>query len=144
MTRYRSYRDLDWVLLAITLAICAIGVLQIFSATHATKWHDAWWKQIVWVVVGTGLMWIVLSVDYHTLLGQVYLFYTVSIASLGLVLIVGRLVFGSRRWIRIFGASLQISEFVKLVIVLLVARYLSELRGDGIGPRDLLKLGGMW
>jgi rod shape determining protein RodA len=59
------------------------------------------------------------------------------------VLLVGRLVFGSKRWIRIFGASFQISEFVKLVIVLLVARYLSELRSDGIGPRDLLRLGGL-
>src|SRR5262245_47858068 len=143
MARYRSYRELDWTLLAVTLIICVIGVVQIFSATYATKWQGAWWKQILWMVVALGLMWIVMSIDYHTLLGQVPLLYVISVSSLVAVLAIGRLVFGSRRWIRIFGASFQISEFVKLVIILLVARYLSELKGEGISPRDLLKLGGL-
>ena len=49
---YRTVRDLDWPLLLITLAICAAGVLQIYSATHDTIWQDAWWKQIVWVAGG--------------------------------------------------------------------------------------------
>ncbi len=49
---YRTFRDLDWPLLVITLAICAAGVLQIYSATRDTIWHDAWWKQIVWVAGG--------------------------------------------------------------------------------------------
>jgi rod shape determining protein RodA len=56
---------------------------------------------------------------------------------------VGKLVFGSRRWIRIFGFNFQISEFVKLVIILLVAKYLSELKSDELGIGDLLKLGGL-
>ena len=34
MAEYRSLRDMDWALLLISLAICATGVLQIFSATH--------------------------------------------------------------------------------------------------------------
>jgi cell division protein FtsW (lipid II flippase) len=38
---------------------------------------------------------------------------------------------------------IQVSEFVKLVIVLLVARYLSELKGDQLELRDLLKLAGL-
>jgi rod shape determining protein RodA len=59
------------------------------------------------------------------------------------VLAVGRWVFGSRRWIRILGVNFQISEFVKLVIILVVARYVSELRSDEVTPRDLLKLGGL-
>ena len=59
------------------------------------------------------------------------------------VLAVGRLVFGSRRWIRILGFNFQISEFVKLVIILVVARYLSELKRDEVSIRDLFKLGGL-
>ena len=69
--------------------------------------------------------------------------YGLSIASLIAVLGVGRLVFGSRRWIRILGFNFQISEFVKLVIILMVARYLSELKSDRVRARDLLKLGGL-
>src|SRR6185295_5852601 len=59
------------------------------------------------------------------------------------VLLVGRLVFGSRRWIKFLGVNLQVSEFVKLVIILVVARYVSELSSEQIRPSDLLKLGGL-
>ena len=143
MARYCSFRDFDWPLLAVALVICALGVLQIYSATHDTRWQDAWWKQIIWIAIAMGLMWIASLIDYHTLLGQVPLMYGLSIASLIAVLGVGRLVFGSRRWIRILGFNFQISEFVKLVIILMVARYLSELKSDRVRPRDLLKLGGL-
>jgi rod shape determining protein RodA len=143
MSRYRSFRDLDWSLLVITLIICSLGILQIYSATQSTKWSDAWWKQAVWVVVAVGIMWIASSVDYHTLLGQVPILYGLSIAALLATFAFGKLVFGSRRWISIPGTgfNFQISEFVKLVIILLVARYLSELKREQVGWRDLLKLG---
>jgi len=142
MARYRSLRDLDWSLLIITLIICSLGILQIYSATHDTKWSDAWWKQGVWVVVAIGMMWVASSIDYHTLLGQVPILYGLAIAALLATFAFGKLVFGSRRWISIPGTgfNFQISEFVKLVIILLVARYLSELKRDEVGLRDLLKL----
>ncbi len=143
MARYRSFRDFDWPLLAVALIICALGVLQIYSATHDTRWQDAWWKQIIWIAIAMGLMWIASSIDYHTLLAQVPLMYGLSIGSLIAVLAVGRLVFGSRRWIHILGFNFQISEFVKLVIILMVAKYLSELKSDRVRARDLLKLGGL-
>jgi rod shape determining protein RodA len=143
MARYRSYRDLDWPLLLITLIICGLGVLQIYSATRDTHWEDAWWKQLIWIGIALALMWVVTSIDYHTLLGQIPLLYTLSVTALVGVLLAGRLVFGSKRWIRIMGVNLQVSEFVKLVIILVVARYVSELRSDEIKPRDLLKLGGL-
>jgi rod shape determining protein RodA len=141
MARYRSIRDLDWPLLAITLVICALGVLQIYSATRDTHWRDAWWKQILWVGIALGIMWVITSIDYHSLLGQVPILYGLSIAALLATFVFGKLVFGSRRWIRILGFNLQISEFVKLVIILVVARYLSELKTDQMRLRDLLRLG---
>jgi rod shape determining protein RodA len=145
VARYRSFRDLDWPLLIITLVISALGVLQIYSATHDTKWRDAWWKQMLWIVIGLGIMWVITSIDYHTLLGQVPVIYTVSILALLATFAVGEVVFHSRRWIRIPGSSfqIQISEFEKLVVILLVARYLSELKRDEVGMRDLLKLGAL-
>ncbi|MEP6962374.1 MAG: rod shape-determining protein RodA [Acidobacteriota bacterium] len=141
MPRYRSIRDFDWSLLAIALLISALGVLQIYSSTRDTKWQDAWWKQIIWIVLAMGLMWLVASVDYHTLLGQVPFFYVGSVGALLVTVAVGKKVFGSKRWITVAGVNFQISEFVKLVIILMVARYLSELKRDQIGIRDLLKIG---
>ncbi len=143
MARYRSFRDLDWPLFIISLVISMLGVMQIYSATHGTRWQSAWWKQIVWILIGLGLMWIATSVDYHTLLGQVPILYVLSVAGLLATVAVGKVVYSGRRWIPVFGFSFQISEFVKLVIILMVARYLSELKGDEVNARDLLKIGGL-
>ena len=134
---------MDWSLLGIALVICALGVLEIYSATHGTKFGDAWWKQIMWIGLGLGVMWLAASVDYHTVLGQVPILYTVAVTALLVTVTLGSRVFGSRRWISFLGVNFQISEFVKLVIILMVARYLSELKRDRIGIRDLLKLGGL-
>ena len=144
MTGYRSLRDLDWPLLLVTLSISALGVLQIYSATRETIWKDAWWKQIIWIAAGLLLMWVVTNIDYHTLLGQVYLLYGLSIVTLISVFLIGTKVFGSRRWIPVGGGfKLQVSEFVKLVIILLVARFMTELKRDDLDWRDLLKIGGL-
>ncbi len=75
MAHYRSIRDLDWPLLICTLIVCAMGVLQIYSATRGTKYDDAWWKQALWVLAGLLIMWIMAQIDYHSLLGQAYLLY---------------------------------------------------------------------
>ena len=78
------------------------------------------------------------------LLEHVPVFYVVSLVTLVVVLVLGRQVFGSRRWIPLPGGfTLQVSEFAKLVIVLLAARYLSELKSDRPDLRDLLKLGAL-
>ena len=68
MAHYRSIRDLDWPLLLNTLFICAVGILQIYSAAHDTVWYNAWWKQALYVIVGFVVMWMVARIDYHNLL----------------------------------------------------------------------------
>ncbi len=144
MARYLSVRDIDWPLMLITLLICAVGVLQIFSATRDTIWADAWWKQIIYVGGGLFLLWILLAIDYHTLLHYVALLYVTSVLALAGTFLIGRQVFGSRRWIPLAGGfRLQVSEFVKLVIILLVARYLTELKTEDLEIREMLKLAGL-
>ena len=141
---YRSLRDLDWPMIILTLAICGVGVLQIFSATHDTPvWDDAWWKQIIYICVGLVLLGFISRIDYHTLLGQAPVMYGLALAALLSTFAVGKMVFGSRRWIGFGSFHFQVSEFAKLVIVLLVARFLSELKTEQLELRDLLKLGGL-
>lgn len=144
MTRHFPLRDLDWTLLIITLLICGVGILQIFSATVGTVWQDAWWKQILYVVTGLLLMWIMTSVDYHWLMQRVAPMYVISVLMLLLTALIGRQAFGSRRWIPLAGGfHLQVSEFVKLVIILLVARFLTELKTENLEGREMLKLAGL-
>jgi rod shape determining protein RodA len=140
----RLFRGMDWYLLVLTLIICCLGVLQIFSATEGTKWQDAWWKQVVFVGGGLLLMWVVSQVDYHSLVARVFPLYAGILAMLVLTMVVGSRVFGSTRWIKVAGFTLQVSEFAKIVIVLLVARYFSDLRpGYELEWKDLAKIGGL-
>jgi rod shape determining protein RodA len=141
--RHLTPRDLDWTLLVISLVICGVGVLQIFSATRGTGWQDAWWKQIIYIFAGLILIWVTVAIDYHTLLRYVYVLYGLSVVGLAAVLVVGREAFGSRRWIPVAGSHLQVSEFVKLVIILLVARFLTDLKTEDLEARDMGKIAGL-
>jgi len=144
MNRHLTPRDMDWTLLAISLVICGVGVLQIYSATRSTVWQDAWWKQIIYVGAGLLLMWLAAVLDYHTLMHYVLWMYGLSVVSLLAVLLVGKTAFGSRRWIPVAGGfHLQVSEFVKLVIILLVARFLTELKTEDLEGRDMAKIAGL-
>ncbi len=142
MVTYRSIRELDWPLVIITFALCGLGVLQIYSATAATKWQDAWWKQIIWVVTGFAMMRAVAAIDYHALLGRVFYLYAGAVALLLITAFAGNKAFGSTRWIKVGGFTLQTSEFVKIVLVLLVARYLADLKADELDWKHLARLAG--
>ena len=145
MARTLAPRDIDWTLLIVVLLICGVGILQIYSATLGTDAHSAWWKQILYIVGGLVLMVMVVPSDYHGFLHHVPIMYiTGTVALLG-TLVIGAQAFGSRRWIPIWhtGIHLQVSEFVKLVIILLVARYLTDLRKDDLEVSEMLKLAGL-
>ena len=123
-------RDFDWAMLIVVLFICALGVLQIFSATHDTVWQGSWWKQMVYIAAGILLMWIATQIDYHALMtARLPALHRLRSAAASLVLVIGKRAFGSTRWIALpAGIHLQVSEFAKIVIILLVARFLTELR----------------
>ncbi|HUP05164.1 MAG TPA: rod shape-determining protein RodA [Bryobacteraceae bacterium] len=145
MARQFTFRDIDWVLVSIVLIICGVGVVQIFSATIDTDFHSAWWRQILYVACGLLLMYMAMSVDYHSLTHYVPWLYIAAVAALGGTALLGNTVFGSKRWIQIpgIGMRLQVSEFVKLVIILLVARYLTDLKRDELEIREMLILSGL-
>jgi len=139
-----SFRDFDWAMLTVVLVICGLGVVQIFSATHDTVWQGSWWKQIVYILAGMLLMWIATAVDYHALMQRVYPLYIASVVLLAAVLVIGKRAFGSTRWISLpAGIHLQVSEFAKIVIILLIGRFLTEIGTEVLHSRDLLKLAGM-
>jgi rod shape determining protein RodA len=144
MFQFTGLKDFDWTMFFVVIIICALGVLQIFSATHDTVWQGSWWKQVLFIAAGILLMLITTSFDYHSLMNRVYPLYIASVFLLIAVLVVGKRAFGSTRWIALpAGIHLQVSEFAKIAIVLLVARFLTELRTDVLELSDLLKLAGI-
>ena len=142
MSRYVSYRDFDWILLSFVLAICALGVFQIHSATEHTKFAGAHFRQVYWILAGVGAMFLVSLVNYQALLEQVHWMYFVSLASLIAVLLFGQKYLGARRWIKMpGGAHFQPSEWVKLILILAVAKYFADLQQRELSWPDFLKAG---
>jgi len=142
MSRYVSYRDFDWVLLGFVLVLCALGVLQIYSATEHTKFAGAHLKQIYWILAGVGAMFLVSLLNYQAMLEQVHWMYIASLASLIGVILFGQKYLGARRWIKLpGGAHFQPSEWVKLILILAVAKYFADLQQRELSWSDFLKAG---
>lgn len=134
-------QDFDWTLLAIVGAISTIGVLEIYSSTHASGMAGMQWRQMIWIAAGIAGMFLISRIDYHTLMDQAPAFYGFGILSLLVVLVIGYSRLGAKRWISIGGvANLQVSELMKLIIIIVLARYFSEVRTDRLTLRDLVKV----
>ena len=134
-------RDYDWWLLAILAAICAIGVIEIYSATHGSSLAGMQNKQLRWLLVGFVLMFALSRLDYHLILDQAPILYLIGIAALIAVLAFGHRRFGAQRWIPILGEFFQVSELVKLIIIIVLARFFAEVRTDELSLQDLIKAG---
>ena len=145
MIRHHSARDFDWVLLGITMAITILGLVEIYSATRNTPWQEAHLKQIMWIGLGLAFLWIFSAIDYNILIHHAPAFYAIAVALLLLILVIGTAVGGARRWLPMpGGATLQVSEFVKVVLVLLMARFFSGLHPETVSVKNLLKIAGLF
>ncbi|HUZ96147.1 MAG TPA: rod shape-determining protein RodA [Edaphobacter sp.] len=140
MRRLSSFRDFDWVLLGFVLVLSVISVLEIKSATLHTKFHGFDHKQIGFLATGLVLMFLISLIDYHRLLDIVHWAYGISIVALLAVLAFGTKVLGGRRWIKFPGGiHFQPSEWVKLVLILAIARYFWGLAGRELTWTDIAK-----
>src|SRR6266446_3974263 len=121
MKQGASINDYDWWLLATAFAICGIGVLEIWSATHASHLAGMHMHQMYWIALGVILMFLFSRVDYHTIMEQAPLLYLIAMVALVAVLAMGHTRFGAKRWLPILGGCLQVSELVKLIIIVVMA-----------------------
>ena len=116
--------------------------MEIRSATMHTKFAGSHLKQIYWVVAGVGMMFLMSLVNYQALLEQVHWFYIAAVASLVGVMVFGQRYLGARRWIKMPGGNhFQPSEWVKLILILAVAKYFAELHQRELAWSDFIKAG---
>src|SRR6202522_4729733 len=82
MSGRAQIKDFAWTLLAIVAAINLLGLLEIYSSTHASAMSGMHWKQLIWLGVGVVVMFIMSQIDYHTLLDQAPILYIAGVAGL--------------------------------------------------------------
>jgi rod shape determining protein RodA len=130
--------NIDWVLLGASLLLALIGVGMIFSATHLGRSPTLYLRQLA--LVGIGLLGLigVLTLDYRRLADRAPMMYFVAVLGLLYLLRFGHRVAGARRWFFFRGVPFQLSEVVKLVAALLLAKLFSESKKDSLGVGDIV------
>ncbi len=142
----RPIRHLDPVLLLSSLALAIVGVLMVYSATHASLIAQHLdpgiylKKQATFVALGTVVIMVTASFDYRFVKVYAGLIYGASLLLLILVRTpLGATVRGSQRWFQLFGFQLAPSELAKLALIAMLAAYVSELRSEERSLREVFR-----
>jgi rod shape determining protein RodA len=122
----RLWRNFDFVLLGTTILLIALGVAVIYSSTLGTPdLADCPYRQMIYTVVGLGIMFAVAAIDYRFLESFQKPIYIVTLALPAIVFIIGEITHGAQRWIGSKG-SVQPSELTKILIIVVLAKYLAD------------------
>ena len=126
----RLIENWDWVLLLLLFLIAAFSLLNLYSATYQIKamgGSQVFAKQFYWYLIGFAFFLLMTTFDYSILKQLAYPLYIIAIGLLIFVLVKGKMVSGSQRWIALGPVSFQVSEFAKIAVVLVLAKYFSVL-----------------
>ncbi len=137
-------RDFDPILLLAALARVALGTLLIYSGSlnrfgppDGLDFSHPVVRQATFASVGLFLALVIARIDYRILGTLSVGLYIASIATLVFVLVVGEAAYGSRRWILVGDTPVQPSEIAKLVVIIVVAKYLADHQ-ESIGSLRVL------
>jgi len=122
----RIISNFNWFFFLAILTVSLIGIVAIYSANHSRPeefFRGLYIKQIYWILYGLVAMLIALVLDYRWYSRYAFIIYSLTLAGLVYVLVNGVVISGSKRWIYIGPISIQVSEFAKIAIIIVLAKY---------------------
>jgi rod shape determining protein RodA len=126
-------RDFDLLLLLAALGLVALGAMLIYSGSltrfgepELSDLSHPVSRQALFATIGLGLAIAFTLLNYRTLGTVSAGLYIASLATLVYVLVAGDETYGSRRWIVIGGTQIQPSEIAKLIVIIAIAKYVSD------------------
>ena len=134
--RGNTWANTDKVLVILFILLCLFGWVNIYSAGYKPEHpgiFDAsqeYGKQFIWILVSLALGFIIVLLDSHIFTKLSPLFYAASMLLLLAVLLFGKEVNGARSWFSIGSFGIQPSEFAKPFTALLVAYWLTQVKGN--------------
>jgi rod shape determining protein RodA len=138
----RRLYHLDWYLILNGLALLAIGLMNLVSATRSIESgpYSLLLKQMVALCVGIAALFLVLSYDYRLIASYARHFYGATLFFIIFVLIIGTIAGGAKRWLTIAGIAFQPSELMKPVMVLMLANMLYQRKKENepLNMKDIL------
>lgn len=128
----QSNAMLDWVLIMVTTLLFAMGLISIYSATYDAGMSEYFTKQLLFGVVGYGIMVSIMFMPERWLFDYAYILYGLAMLLLIAVIVVGKTVYGSKSWLTLGPITFQPSELGKIATLLAVSRSISA-RGRDLG-----------
>jgi rod shape determining protein RodA len=140
MFNFRLIKQFDITLFLLACTLCAIGLVNLYSATYNMN-LNVFTRQILWVSAGAIMSVVISLIDYRVIERYTPHFYLIILLLLFILLFTGKEISGAKSWFDIGGlASFQPSEFVKLSVILMLARFYHNDYGvPPYGLFDLLK-----
>ena len=127
----RKLLGLNWLLLAVTLALAIFGVIAIYSATYMrsdANSTDFWHKQANWVAVGFVAFMVTSLIDYRWIKWGALPMYGAGIVFLVLTKFIGSKVYGARSWLHIGPVNFQPAQLAVIAGIMVLALFLSQFR----------------
>lgn len=133
----RNFRDFDWLVAVLAVAIVCFGVWQIYNAQPTETY---WQKQIIGLGISLVALVVIATMDYRRVIDAAPLFYAFGLVLLLLVLTpLGVKVNGQQAWLKIpLIGQFQPSEFVKIPVVLMLAKYFGARKPGFLSVREIL------
>lgn len=122
--KHSFLKTLDIPLIIITLLISVLGLFFLKSATY-TYPSNYLIKQTIWLILGILALIAVLKIGYLRLVETSPILYILSLFLFVLILFIGDPRLGAQRWFQFRFFTFQPSEFFKVVLILLLSRYLA-------------------
>ncbi|MGD9347798.1 MAG: rod shape-determining protein RodA [Candidatus Aminicenantes bacterium] len=120
-------KNIDWILIALLVVNTLIGIAVIFSSSHHLA-GNYYLRQTFWMLLSLGVLFVLLTVEYNLLVTYSLYFYVACVSILGAILLFGRLIAGTKSWIKLEFIQIQPSEITKIAIILLLARIFSAYK----------------
>lgn len=134
----RSLRDFDWLIAILAIAIVCFGIWQIHNALPNENY---WQKQIIGLFIALVAMLVITFSDYRRIIDAAPIFYGLGLLLLALVLVpgLGVKVNGQQAWLNVpLLGRFQPSEFVKIPVVLMLAKYFGDRRTGPLKIKEFL------
>jgi len=123
----RQIQNIDWALVFYLLLNSILGVFIVYSGSHYLP-GDYYLKQIIWIIISFLALVVFVSLDYKFLVTYSVYFYSLLIILLGWVLFFGKIVSGTKAWIKFPLFQVQPSELMKVGLILFLAYIFAEFR----------------
>ena len=112
----------SWVLFAPICIVLAMSIVVLYSAGHGS-WQPFAFSQLVKIFLGLVVFFFVALSNIKPWIKSAYAIYAIALVMIILVTFVGHTGMGAQRWLNLGFVHIQPSEFIKIALVMALARY---------------------